>query len=97
MFALLREPPAPPRELSWRDRERALLAAHEYPDDYELDLPAERGVSTEPEENAWAEGLPAACGGWASSCRGRGGDRVPGEGDPRPGVSSEGRYTIVAE
>ena len=43
-FALLREPPAPPREVSWQDREWALLAAHEYPDGYEYDYPPERGA-----------------------------------------------------
>ena len=60
-FALLREPPAPPREVSWQDRERALLTAHEFPDGYEYDYPPGRGVSTELEENAWAKELPAAC------------------------------------
>src|ERR1700742_3426576 len=62
-FALLRGPPAPPREGSWEDRERALLATHEYPDGYEFDSPPERGVSTEPEVNEWAKGLPEACAG----------------------------------
>src|SRR6202008_1965647 len=62
-FALLRDPPAPPREVSWQDRERALLATHEYPDGYEFDSPPERGVSTEQEVNEWAKGWPEACAG----------------------------------